>query len=238
MSYNIHFTIGTDNVADWKRIAELIGEYNPDLLALEEVTVNHPHTPGLNVPEVLGNELEMHAEFADAIPINDGKGKYGIAALSKYPLERVGKFYLPTPEGGEKRVFLVVKVLAEKHFYFVVTHFPFQGEFPGDEECRVECAAQIMETVGENNWLPTVWAGDFNTYPGSPTIESIHEKCKVFNDADKLTPTAYCKNAGWRQIDFICACPKNTFALKNFRFVENMLASDHRPVIADLAWNM
>jgi exonuclease III len=42
--------------------------------------------------------------------------------------------------------------------------------------------------------------------------------------------------AGWRQIDFICTYPKGAFEVKKLTFVENLLASDHRPVVAELLY--
>ncbi len=235
MTYNIHFTIGTDTRPDWKRIADLIKKENPDVLGLEEVTVNHPYSPGLDVPEAMSGYLGMNIFFGDAIPINNGHGKYGIAALSKYPMEVIDKIFLPVPEGHEKRIFIIVKIQAPKPYYFIVTHFSYQGELEHDEELRTACAKTVTETVQKNHYFPAIWLGDFNTYPGTETLQYIHTQWDVCNDCDPHTPTAHCSHAGWRQIDFICTYPKGAFELREFSFIENILASDHRPVTALLA---
>lgn len=236
MTYNIHSSIGTDGKADWQRIAALIKTQAPDLLALQEVTVNHLQTPDVHVPQAIAEELQMNAVFGKAIPINDGKGEYGVAALSPHPIELLDKIYLPTSDGIEKRVALFVKVQLEKPLFFVVTHFSYQGEFPGDEEYRTRSAERIRNTLVEKEFFPVIWAGDFNTFQGTPTVDFIQTCWDVHNNANPDIPTAHCKNAGWRQIDFICSSPKNTFQLQEFKVMDDLLASDHRPVCATLIW--
>jgi endonuclease/exonuclease/phosphatase family metal-dependent hydrolase len=234
MTYNIHSSIGTDGKADWQRIAELIRQESPDLLALQEVTVNHPRTPGVHVANAIAEELQMKACFGKAIPLHNGTAEYGVAALSKHPLEFVDKIYLPTPDGIEKRIFLIVKVQMEKPVFFVVTHFSYQGEFVGDEAYRTRSAQLISDTLAGKGYWPAIWAGDFNTFQGTTTMDFIHRGWDVHNDTDPETPTAKCRHAGWRQIDFICSAPKATFQCKEFKIIDDLLASDHRPVCATL----
>ncbi len=234
MTYNIHSSIGTDGKPDWRRIAALIKNEAPDLLALQEVTVNHARTPGVHVPQAIAEELHMNACFGKAIPINDGKGEYGIAALSPHPVELLEKIFLPTPDGIEKRIFIVAKVQMKKPLFFVVTHFSYQGEFPGDEAYRTRSAELIRNTLVEKKYEPAIWAGDFNTFQGTSTVDFIQTCWNVHNNANPDIPTAECKHAGWRQIDFICSAPKQAFLLQEFKILDDLLASDHRPVCATL----
>lgn len=234
MTYNIHSSIGTDGKADWRRIAALIKKEAPDLLALEEVTVNHLQTPGVHVPQAIAEELDMNVCFGKAIPINEGKGEYGVAALSPHPLEWIDKVFLPSPDGIEKRIALIVKVQVEKPLFFAVTHFSYQGEFQGDEEYRTRSAELIRKTLAEKGCSPVIWAGDFNTFQGTPTVAFIQSCWDVHNNASPDIPTAHCQHAGWRQIDFICSAPKNAFRLQEFKVIDDLLASDHRPVCATL----
>jgi len=234
MTYNIHSSIGTDGKVDWLRIADLIKKEAPDLLALEEVTVNHAQSPGLDVPRSIAGELDMNVCFGKAIPINDGKGEYGVAALSPHPIELVEKIYLPTPDGIEKRIAVIVKVQLKKPIFFAVTHFSYQGEFPGDEEYRTRSAELIRKTLDEKGCYPVIWAGDFNTFQSTPTVDFIQSSWDVHNNANPDIPTAHCQHAGWQQIDFICSAPKNAFRLLEFKVIDDLLASDHRPVCATL----
>ena len=98
MSYNIHFTIGSDDVPDWKRTADLIKAEDPDIVGLEEVTIFHKFSPTLDTVKEFRNYLKWNVLFGKTIDLYEGKGQYGLAIASKYPIKEVAKIYLPTPE--------------------------------------------------------------------------------------------------------------------------------------------
>jgi endonuclease/exonuclease/phosphatase family metal-dependent hydrolase len=56
----------------------------------------------------------------------------------------------------------------------------------------------------------------------------------IANELDPDTPTCECSIGGDRQIDFICAYPKESFHVRSFRVVPEQTASDHCPVEAVL----
>lgn len=234
MSYNIHSGIGTDGKPDWRRIAALIKEQNPDLLALQEVAIGHARSPQLDLFAELQAELQMHGAFGKAIAINEGRGEYGLAALSKYPCELIEKILLPTPAGHEQRISLLFHIQAPKSFYFIVSHFSYQGEFAQCEANREESARLIRQTVLKNSYQPVVWAGDFNTYWGMPTIDYIGRHWDIHNQAKPDLPTAFGSKAGWQQIDYICSAPKGNMRCLDFEVIDDLVASDHRPVCCTL----
>lgn len=235
MTYNIHSGIGTDGVSDWRRIAEVVRAEAPDLLALQEVTFNSARLPGIGLAAVLGGSLGMESCFGRAIAINQGQGDYGVAALSKYAMTPVETLCLPTPDGHEKRVFLVVKVLLPTGpCYFIVTHFSYQGEFAGDADYRLRSARSIMETAAARGYTPAIWAGDFNATPDSAAVTAIRDSWDVHNDAMPEAATALCRHAGWCQIDYICSAPQGYFRRQRIAAIDDLLASDHRPVVAEL----
>ena len=63
MSYNIHFTIGSDNIPDWKRTADLIKAEDPDIVGLEEVTIFHKFSPTLDTVKEFRNYLKWNVLF-------------------------------------------------------------------------------------------------------------------------------------------------------------------------------
>eukprot|EP01006_Ploeotia_vitrea_P066971 TRINITY_DN96131_c0_g1_i1.p1 TRINITY_DN96131_c0_g1~~TRINITY_DN96131_c0_g1_i1.p1 ORF type:complete len:288 (-),score=14.95 TRINITY_DN96131_c0_g1_i1:67-930(-) len=93
VSYNIHSGVGMDGQYDLERIAELINQYSPDIVALQELEINRKHqkTRRWSVKHS-DNQAEKLSElcglpyhcFACAITCNDGD--FGIAVLSKFPL--------------------------------------------------------------------------------------------------------------------------------------------------------
>lgn len=234
MTYNIHSGIGTDDVPDLQRIADVVKSEDPDLLAVQEVSNYHQRTPELNIAQSLAEMLNMEVHFQKAININDGKGEYGLALFSKQKLQFVDSFFLPVPDGHEKRIFLVAKVELERPIYFAVTHFSYRGEYPGDEQHRNDSAKIITEYSLDNKLTPIIWTGDFNCTPDSTTLQYINKHWQVFNQADPDTATINCKRLGPQQIDYICAIPKNACKLKKFKIVDNLIASDHKAVCAEI----
>ena len=236
MSYNIHSGVGTDRKADWKRIADLIKAQNPDLLGLQEVCRFRPTNPE-DLPEVLKEYLNMDLFFGEAMTVQNS-WHYGVAAASKTKAELVDVVHFDIPEGQEPRVFVILKTTFQgKDFYFCTCHVPFDGEMENDTQIRINCFRKLTEYIKKNHYYPAILTGDFNSYPGTAPIEYIHQEWDVANDLDTATPTSYCSmGAGWQQIDFICTYPKGAFEAKSITFVENLLASDHRPAVAELVY--
>jgi len=65
-------------------------------------------------------------------------------------------------------------------------------------------------------------------------MDYVHRHWDVGNDRDPDTPTAQTSHQGWRQIDFICGTPKGAFEFVEFTIIDDLIASDHRPVTARL----
>lgn len=233
MSYNIHFTIGTDNRPDWKRTANLIREQDPDIVGLQEVTIRHKFSPELDTVKALRTYLGWNVLFGKTIDLYDGKGEYGLAIASKHPIREVAKIYLPTPKDIEERIVFIVKVTGpERDFYCAVTHFSWDGEYMNDDEGRLKSIELITENVKNNGWYPMILTGDLNTFSGRPAIDYLHRQWDVANDAEPDTPTAELSHQRMKQIDFIASYPKEAFNLQSFTIIDDRLVSDHNPVCA------
>ena len=94
MSYNVHNCIGLDNVRDYNRIANIIKQAAPDVVALQELDSITQRNDGVYALKELETLTGMHGLFASAIPFQGGS--YGIGLLSKeQPLSY--KTFLPQP---------------------------------------------------------------------------------------------------------------------------------------------
>jgi endonuclease/exonuclease/phosphatase family metal-dependent hydrolase len=234
MTYNLQSGMNAEYQPDNPAQCQVIATEKPDILGCEEVAVYRRMKPDLNMVTAMAETLKMNSGFAKAIdlPAEGPNSEYGVAAFSKYPMEFVDKAFLPS--AAEARVFGVFRIHGEKDFYFVVTHFLYNGECEGDEEKRVESVKTIEKYLADHNYYPAILVGDLNASPDSPSIQYLHEVADVWNDADKETKTCYSSKQGWVQIDYIASFPKGAVSLDKFYFGENNTASDHRPVIADL----
>lgn len=234
MTYNLQSGMNAEYQPDNPAQCRVIANEAPDILGAEEVAVYRRMKPDLNMMEVMAETLKMNSGFAKTIdlPAEGPNSEYGVAAFSKYPMDFVDKVFLPS--AAEARVFGIYRIHGEKDFYFVVTHFLYDGECDGDEEKRVESVKMIAKYLADHNYYPAVLVGDLNATPDSPAIQTLHEVSDVWNDVDKETKTAYSKKNGWVQIDYIASFPKGAVKLNKFYFVDDIKASDHRPAVADL----
>lgn len=234
MGYNLH--AGVDR--DWKTTTlhlamDVIRGYAPDLLGAEEVLTNNNMAPDWVMHEDMAKALGMNAVFGRALIRDEAvRREYGVAAFARCPMELAGKVSLPVPEGSEPRVFTAVRILAEKPFYFIVTHFSYEGEYEKSDEYRERAARLVTETVRKNHWYPAILTGDLNSPQDSAVLKIFHEDWDVCNDRDPVTPSASVD--GTIQIDYICTYPKGAFRLVDFGFINDLEASDHKPVTATL----
>ncbi len=105
MSYNVRNAKGMDNVMDCRRIARVIRNENPDLVAVQELDSMTQRYGQKYVLEEIAQYTDLHSAYFPAIDF-DG-GKYGIGILSKEkPLAVQG---YPLPGAEEKRAILVAE---------------------------------------------------------------------------------------------------------------------------------
>ena len=85
MTYNVHGCVGTDGVYDAQRILEVVRDVDPDVLGLQEVRL-----PGGSVPDIL-ELLETGFPGYSILfgrTLEDERGAYGNALVSRYPIQR------------------------------------------------------------------------------------------------------------------------------------------------------
>jgi len=227
MTYNIHHAQGLVTKLDIKRIAGVIKDANPDLVALEEVDVNTNRADKKDEPKEFATLTGLHAAFAKAIDV--GGGDYGDAVLSRWPILSQKVIKLPKTGNREQRVALITRVQPEKlpEIVFVAVHLEHAYE-----PDRLAQAKTLKEALDQIPVQSIILAGDFNATPGSDAI-------KVFTDAgwksctdddDKTFPAPY----PTKKIDFILLPPTTPFKVTKKDIPSERVASDHRPVVVYL----
>lgn len=147
------------------RVSSFLRGLVPDIVFLQEVDQGCARSGGVRQAEVLGHALGLHAAFAEAFGF-DG-GAYGIALLSRGPLESVTVLRLPHPSprqadgNGEPRVLLWARsgpwTLANTHLGLTATE-------------RLEQAHRIRSVLSNTPRL--ILAGDINEGPGGPVTHA------------------------------------------------------------------
>lgn len=220
MSYNIHNGTGLDGRRDLGRIAAVIQEANPDIVALQEVDSLTERSGNQDMMKILGEYTLMHPVFGAAIPYQGGK--YGVGILSR---EKPLKGYtLPLPGQGEKRVLLVAEF---ERYVFCVTHFSLT------EADRLASLPIFIQAV-EKYEKPVFLAGDLNALPDSPVVQELKQKFRPLTDLKKKTFPA---DQPTECLDYIWGIKEGkvpAYACLQNKVVEESVASDHRPLYADI----
>ena len=224
MTYNIH--AGREGVAN---VAKVIREANPDVVGLQEVdrfTTRLGSKGGDQLEELSkATGLPYTAYFKAS---NFYGGEYGLAILSRYPLEEAAQRGLPT-ENSERRTAgrAVVKAPGGEVMVYVthLTNLPIRSKL------RVQQARHILAWMAEDN-RPRMLMGDFNDSVDSAPLETLKAKLtEAFGRAGRgpshTYPFTVLPNI---RLDYVFASSELTPT--DVRVI-HAKASDHYPIVAD-----
>jgi len=219
MSYNIRNAIGMDGKTDYQRIADIIESASPDVIALQELDSVTDRNNKMDILEKLAGITKMHSLYAPAISFQGGK--YGIGILSKErPLFRKN---IPLPGREEARILLI----AEFEDYVVfATHFSLNEK---DRQASVDIINEQAKQYNKSIFL----AGDLNAEPESDEMKSLAKNWKILNNPK--TPT-FPSDKPVKTIDYIAGytANKQTYSVHQAYVLNQPVASDHRPILADI----
>ncbi|MDD3162223.1 MAG: endonuclease/exonuclease/phosphatase family protein, partial [Bacteroidales bacterium] len=219
MSYNVRNCRGLDDQTDYKRIAKIISQADPDVISIQELDSVTTRNNGLFALGELAKLTRMHLVYAPAIDYQGGK--YGIGILSKEKPLHTRTYSLPGRE--ERRALLVVEF---EKYLFCATHFTLTDE---DQIASIPILLNALKGVTK----PVFLAGDMNSEYFSATQRALREHFQMLNDPAKNTFPA---NAPDCCIDYIYALKSNatTFSVIRNEVLEEKVASDHRPLFTDI----
>jgi len=224
-----HYNPGTSNL---EAIAEIINEYQPDLVALQEVDNMTQRTAGFNhgMRKDLVQELAvltaMHGYFGKAMDYEGGG--YGEGILSRHPAQPAIQA-LPIPQGGEPRALISIQYPLQdgRSLTFAGTHLCH--EFEANQMAQVRAITQLVTETGG----PVVVAGDFNFTPDKVPYTIIntamHDTAAIFGNHALTWPY----HAPEERLDYIFADNRSQWQVKEIKLIDTD-ASDHFPVLAVL----
>lgn len=221
MSYNIRNGRGLDNVSNIQRTADVINKVRPNVVAVQEVDSVTGRSGQTDILRVLADKTLMFPVYAPAI--NYDGGKYGIGMLSKE--KPLSYRYLALPGREEERALLIVEF--EKYIY-CCTHLSLTGED------RLASLDIIRKEAAKAN-KPLFIAGDFNAHPDSEVIQEVQKDFVILTNTKQPTFPA---DEPTETIDYIAAYAKDTTAFTRLSayVVNEPAASDHRPIVAEIAF--
>jgi len=216
------------------RIARILAELDPDVIALQELDVGRSRTGGIDQAQRLADLLEMDLQFHPSF--NMREERYGNAVLTRLPMKRIAAGTLPTLNARcEPRGVLWVELeLGENRIHLVTTHLGTSSR---------ERAIQGDVLLGEN-WLShpnisphAILCGDLNAVPRSHVYRRIASRFQdVQTGSGKRPKATWFGPLPLRRIDHI-------FVTENFRVLQSLVprtrrtqvSSDHLPLVTDLA---
>lgn len=229
MTYNVHSCFGRDRKPDPARIAEVISQCKPDIIALQEVDVARARSGGIDQAAMIAHHLQMTSHFYPAL--NFEEERYGDALLTAFPtqLRKAG----PLPSIGEQRGALWVEVDCDGvALQFFVTHLGLRA---------TDRQKQITSLLGPEWMGPClergdhiVLAGDLNAFGRSAAIRRISEHLRDVAAHARQQPT-FPSRLPVLRLDYIFTSIGTGCGEV---FVHNSalsrVASDHLPVVADV----
>ena len=219
MSYNVRNTKGMDGIRNLQRVANVIINEAPDVVAVQELDSMTTRSNQQYVLGELAERTQMHATYAPAISFQGGK--YGIGILSKETPLNIRTDPLPGRE--EARMLLVAEF---ENYFFACTHLSLT------EEDRLASLDIIKSSVVKSN-KPYFLAGDLNDQPDSKFIQALQQDFQMLTHIKKPTFPA---PEPTETIDYIAAWKhgSNDFANLSAQVLEEPVASDHRPLSVQL----
>lgn len=234
MTYNVHGCSGMDGKISAARIARVIEQFEPDIVALQELDFGRRRSERHDQPRLIAAALGMSAEFCPTV-VHDGE-QYGHALLSFLPMKilRTAVFEKRFGQHVEPRGALWAQLeIAGATVNLMNTHFGLG---------RRERLTQAHELLSEN-WIgkipeaePAIVCGDFNMTPNSRPYHEIARRLRDVQRFDGfVSRNTYSTFHPFTRIDHIFV--SRHFTIEKVLVPRNDLirvASDHLPVIADL----
>jgi len=234
MTYNVHRCVGLDGRHAPHRIAEIIAQQNPDIVALQELETGHPRTGSIDQAQVLASILKTDFHYHAAR--QRGEARFGNAVFSRLPMRKIQSAILPTlpqiPIQTRGALWVAIRVGSEE-VQIINTHLGLlhhERFLQAGALCSKDWLAHPVY-VGQ----PRILCGDFNATTASRVYRlfmgSLH-------DARTLSP---CRGRTWPSFlpvfryDHIFVCPRiRVRQVQVPKTPLTVLASDHLPVVADV----
>ncbi len=219
MTYNIHHGEGVDGVLDLNRIAQIVLDYNVDIVGLNEVDLLMPRSGLANQTKVLAQKANRNYFFASAMSI--GLSQYGNGVLSSLPILNPTGELLPKFMKREPRGFLKFTTkVGKQNVQIIVTHL---GLNPVERKNQLDYLAQTIQQIKD----PLIMMGDFNTTPSSQAMKDFLKQTGL--QVNSFEPT-FPADKPELKIDYILTSIHWEVVIEPWSL--STLASDHLPLLA------
>lgn len=235
MSYNIHILNppSTPGQTDIAATAKVINDAAPDIVFLQEVDKNSGRNNySGDMAKDLAALTQMNNVFYSAISV--GRGFYGVAILSKYPLKSIKKHLLTKENANtEQRVLgtAIVDLPGVDSVMLGATHLQHNSA-----NNRMQQVRDIVRILGPVN-TKLIIGGDFNEFETTTAFFNVFDAAFTRTCKGPACPPTFSAQLPKSVIDYIAYKPASAFSVKSHNIISEYYASDHLPVVAELTIN-
>jgi endonuclease/exonuclease/phosphatase family metal-dependent hydrolase len=241
LTYNIHRAIGVDRRFRPERIVEIIDNYKPDIVLLQEVDEGAPRSRELDLARELSDRLGF-PYHAVGHNVTLRKGRYGNATLSRYPILSERNIDL-TIDLWKRRGCQHTAIALDGHDGSTRHHHRRLDVFnlhlglsAGQRARQVELLARSSEMTNLPSHAACLIGGDFNDWR-SMLVPFLTEGMNFKSATDSATgrplrtyPSFFPRGA----LDRVYyRGPLALLSAHRCRLRLSRLASDHLPIVAD-----
>jgi endonuclease/exonuclease/phosphatase family metal-dependent hydrolase len=222
LTYNIQQGQSKTGERSFSEQMEVIRRLRPDVVGLEETDTARIAGGNADLVRFLADGLDMHSYYG---PVTVS-GTFGVALLSRYPIERPRTFFMPS-RGEQTAAIDAWIVVNGKRLHVLVTHLDNDGALP---QQRLVLDAAVN---GTGDGATAIALGDFNFDPSTEQYRlttSVLEDAWLASAARTVAPGA---PDPARRIDHIFLT-KGTPVVASQYLPEG--PSDHPALFAEITW--
>lgn len=230
-------------------IANYIRQYQPDLIALQEVQES-PSSISVNTEistaTYLAERLNMSFTFSPTLFDGDVQMQYGTAILFNHHKFRLLSVEIVSlPLGLEPRnspCLTIQSRLTNSTFRACSIHFDHHST---DNTIRLQQANTLIDWLNKGQYYPTVFLGDFNANQSSATMQNLYRYFFDDHSIESSRPTwSECGEILKDKIDYILLDRQSQWLIKEFRHgltmtklypsIDWTMLTDHVPLFTDV----
>mgnify|MGYP000675223595 CR=1 FL=1 len=218
LTYNVQQGYSEDGQRNFDGQISLIRSADPDVIGLQECDTNRIANGNADLVRYFADRLGMYSYYGPKTVT----GTFGIALLSKYPIENLRTFFMYSQ--GEQTAAIEADIHVDgKTFHLLVTHLGNGGPI-------VQQQAVLQELAEEENIIAM---GDFNFRPDSEqyrlTTESLADAW-LLAEQKGLEPAEFNPE---KRIDHVFVSP-GTKILRSWYILSPQ--SDHPALVVEIGW--